>query len=104
MEKFMLTPREACECTGIGEKQIRYWAKNDTTFPALSVGVDIHIPYDELKAWLSNRARLRVGLKHMTLKLPELLGRGESRHEQTVDLYDNSHVGSIGSRCRGGRG
>ena len=63
MEKFMLTPREACKCTGIGEKQIRDWAKNDTTFPALSVGVDVHIPYDELKAWLSNRARLRVGLK-----------------------------------------
>ena len=63
MEKFMLTPREAHECTGIGEKQIRDWAKNDTTFPALSVGVDIHIPYDELKAWLSNRARLRVGLQ-----------------------------------------
>ena len=63
MEKFMLTPREAHECTGIGEKQIRDWAKNDTTFPALSVGVDIHIPYDELKPWLSNRARLRVGLK-----------------------------------------
>lgn len=37
MEKFMLTPREACKCTGIGEKQIRDWAKNDTTFPALSV-------------------------------------------------------------------
>ena len=63
MEKFMLTPREACKCTGIGEKQIRDWAKNDTTFPALSVGVDVHIPYDELKAWLSNRARLRVGQK-----------------------------------------
>lgn len=63
MEKFMLTPREACKCTGIGEKQIRDWAKNDTTFPALSVGVDVHIPYDELKAWLLNRARLRVGLK-----------------------------------------
>ena len=52
MEKFMLTPREACKCTGIGEKQIRDWAKNDTTFPALAVGVDVHIPYDELKAWL----------------------------------------------------
>ncbi len=79
MDKFMLNPREAHECTGIGEKQIRDWAKNDTTFPALAVGCDIHIPYDELKAWLANRAKLRVGLKTHDSQVAGIINRNRRK-------------------------
>lgn len=63
MEKFLLRPKEVAELCDVGEGAVRDWVKNDPSFPAFAIGCDVHIPVDDLRAWLSERARLRVGLK-----------------------------------------
>lgn len=55
-----LTPKEASELSGIGEKLVRQLCHRPD-FPAFKVGTHIHIPYSDFRDWLSVQAADRVG-------------------------------------------
>ncbi len=76
MDPLAVGVEEAAKLCGFGAKLIYTLIKEDSSFPAFAIGERdgrYIIPVDELRRWLNERGRLRVGLKATSSPIAKLI-------------------------------
>lgn len=66
VKPFTLTIDEAARLAHTGCRQLKNWMEEDSTFPAIRVGLGMGktiIPVDAFREWLNEKAKMRMGMK-----------------------------------------
>ena len=76
MDPLAVSAEEAAELCGFSKNTLYEFIKNDGTFPVFAVGErkgHYIIPVDELRRWLNERGRLRVGLRTTSSPIAQII-------------------------------